>query len=107
MHPAVFVLLAAFLSSPFAGLSQVKAPYESDPKFIAALAEAKQLMQRHDYNFARDAYNKASKISGGTCAACLDSLFDLDFGLRKFKDAQADASRLVETCLYPGRQVHC
>ena len=108
MRPAVFALLsvlfslsaAALAQSPVPGPAPAKAAYESDPKFIAALAEAKQLMQRRNYVFAREAYLKATKISGDTCTACLDSLFDLNLGLAKYKDAQANASRLAE--LGPG-----
>ena len=108
MRPAVLVLLSALLSSPLSGLAQApaqpKAAYESDPKFIAALAEARQLLGKRDYNFARDAYLKADKLSGDTCTACLDSLFELNVGLRKYKDAQANASRLAELAATPAEK---
>ena len=112
MRPAVLGLLAALLSSPALALAQTPAPatvptkaaYESDPRFVATLADAKHLMQKHDYSFARDAYLKADKISGDACTTCLESLFDLNIGLTKYKDAQANASRLVELASNPAEK---
>ena len=109
MRPAVLVLLSALLSLPALAPAQTPAPtpvpnkpaYESDPRFVDALADAKRLMRKHDYFFAREAYLKANKISGDTCTTCLDSLFDLNLGLAKYKDAQANASRLVELAPTP------
>ena len=89
MRPAVLALLSALFSLFAPALAQspppppvsAKAAYESDPKFVAALTEAKQLMRKRDYTFAREAYIKANKISGDTCTPCLESLFDLNLGL--------------------------
>ena len=101
MRPAVLVLLATLLSWSTVSLSETKAPYESDPKFIAAFAEAKQLQHKRDYLFAREAYLKADKISGDTCVDCLESLFDLNLAFQKYKEAQANASRLTELASTP------
>ena len=104
MRPAVLALLANIFFLPLLGRAQTKAPYESDPRFIAAMAEAKQLMQKQNYVFAREAYLKADKISGNTCSSCIESLFDLNLGLAKYKDAQANATRLAELTTNPAEK---
>ncbi len=104
MRPAVLAFLANIFFLPILGLAQTKPPYESDPRFISAMAEARQLMQKRNYVFAREAYLKADKISGDTCTACLDSLFDLNLGLAKYKDAQTNAARLLELAANPAEK---
>jgi hypothetical protein len=52
-------------------VAKTPAPYESDPKFVAAMTEGKKLSAKGDMIFAIDAYKKANKISGGKCAECL------------------------------------
>ncbi len=48
-----------------------KPAYESDPKFISAMADAKDLLKKRQYTFAADNYKKANKIAGGSCLPCL------------------------------------
>jgi hypothetical protein len=43
---------------------QAQSPdYKSNPKFVSAIAEAKQLERQRQYGFAIDAYKKACKIA--------------------------------------------
>ena len=104
MRPAVFALFAALLPFSTLGPAQTKASYESDPRFVAAIAEAEQLMHKRDYVFAREAYLKADKISGDACVSCIESLYDLNLGLAKYKDAQANAARLVALAPTPAER---
>ena len=77
------------------------APYESDPHFIAAMAEGKRLSRTSDLFFAVDAYKKANKIAGGKCAACLDQMITLDRKMGSYKDAAETAAELAAIAKTP------
>ena len=51
--------------------------YKSNPKFTAAMAEAKQLERERQVFFAIDAYKKASKIAQGKDSAVFETIFTL------------------------------
>jgi hypothetical protein len=52
--------------------------YKSNPKFIAAMAEARQLEKQRQVFFAIEAYKKASKMAQGKDAPCLETIFTLE-----------------------------
>jgi thiol-disulfide isomerase/thioredoxin len=79
----------------------IPAAYESDPKFMKAMEEAKQAKRTHQYVFAVDDYKKADKIAGGACKKCLESVYDLQLGLGSFKDAVATAAQLETLAASP------
>ena len=79
-------------TAPAATAKVAPPAYESDPKFMSAMEDAKQNKRKHLYAFAEDNYKKANKIAGGTCWKCLDSLYELQMGLGSFKDAVATAA---------------
>ena len=87
--------------APAAKPTVVKPAYESDPKFIAVLGEAKELVKKRQYSFAADAYKKANKIAGGNCFNCLEKLFDLDMSLREYKDAVGTATQMEALATLP------
>ena len=96
-----FVLPSLVLSQtpavPAAAAAAAKAAppaYESDPKFLSAMEDAKQAKRKREYGFAADDYKKANKVAGGACWRCLDSLYDLQMGLGSFKDAVATAAAM-------------
>ena len=97
--------LAALLVLPCALLlaqAPASAPaYESDPKFVEALAQGTTLKTQHQYIFAIESYKKANKIAGGGCAKCLYSVYDLQMGLAQFKDAAATAQQLAAIAATP------
>ena len=106
--PALFLLAASVsahaqtTATPAAKpVAPAAAAYESDPKFVAALAEATQLIQRRMYGFARDAYGKANKIAGGKCSKCLDEMAQIDEGLHNWKQAIAEATSVEELASSP------
>ena len=72
----------------------IQPAYAADPRFGAALAEAREMNKRHQFAFAADAYKKANKIAGGTCADCVRGLYLAQMNERSFKDAANTASLL-------------
>ena len=68
--------------------------YLYDPKFVAAMADAKDQEKHRQYNFALDGYKKANKIAGGGCRGCLEKIYTIQMGTHSFKDAIASAAQL-------------
>jgi len=77
------------------------APYESDAKFVAAMAEGKKLSATGDVVFAIDAYKKANKIAGGKCAECLRQMDTLQMKMGSYKDAAGTAAELTAIAATP------
>jgi thiol-disulfide isomerase/thioredoxin len=75
--------------------------YKSNPKFTAAMAEAKQLERQRQIFFAIEAYKKANKIAQGKDAACLETIFTLQMKYSSFKDAAATATALEAIAANP------
>lgn len=75
--------------------------YASDPRFMAAMAEGKQLSVRKMYFFAADAYKKANKIARGQCQECLLVAYQAQVSDRNFKDAAAIAAVLESLAATP------
>jgi thiol-disulfide isomerase/thioredoxin len=75
--------------------------YASDPKFQAAMKDAKEQMRRKEMNFASDAYKKANKIAGGQCVECLQGLFNAQVGAGSYKDALATTATLEAMATTP------
>jgi len=75
--------------------------YKSNPKYVAAITEAKKLYAQRMFIFALDSYKKASKIAEGQDAQCLDDIFNLQLNLEKYKDALATAAQLEAVATFP------
>ena len=75
--------------------------YKSNPKFTAAIAEAKQMEKERQTLFAMEAYKKANKIAAGKDAACLKDLLDLQMKTGGFKDAAVTAAALEAIAANP------
>jgi len=82
-------------------VAKTPAPYESDPKFVAAMTEGKKLSAKGDMIFAIDAYKKANKISGGKCAECLRQMNTLQMKMGSYKDAAGTAAELTAIAATP------
>ena len=75
--------------------AQPTADYKSNPKYISAMAEAKQESRNpHEYGFAIDSYKKACKIAEQKDEACLTQLYTMQMKTGSFKDAVVTASAL-------------
>ena len=70
------------------------AEYKSNPKFVSAMAEGKQLSRKQQYEFAADAFKKACKIAEEKDEACLTELYTAQMKASNFKDAATTASAL-------------
>lgn len=88
--PAVLLCCSFALLSPLH--AQDTADYKSNPKFQAAMTEAKQLEKQRNYVFAVDSYKKANKIAAGKDADCVNALFNLQIKIGSYKDASATAT---------------
>jgi thiol-disulfide isomerase/thioredoxin len=88
-------------ATPSAPASLAAPPYASEPKFLAALSDAKKLEHERQYVFALDSYKKANKIAGNGCAACLQHIYSLQFGMGSYKDAAATAAQLLTIATDP------
>ena len=82
-------------SAPAAASSAPVTPaYALDPKFQAAMKEAKLYVRDKQLTFASDAYKKANKIAGGQCADCLRGLFTAELASGSYKSAIAAATAM-------------
>jgi hypothetical protein len=75
------------------------AAYQSNPKYMAAIAEAKKCIAQRQFTFAVDAYKKANKIAGGQDPKSLQAIFDLQLSMGEYKDAVATATHLDEIAI--------
>lgn len=75
--------------------------YASDPKFVTAMNDAKQMEHQHQYFFAIDAYKKANKIAGSACMSCLRKVYELELGIGDDKNAIATAQQMVALATSP------
>jgi len=73
----------------------------TDPKYLAAMAEAKQLVHDRQYVFAMDKYKKANKIAGGKDRDSLNKLLELQLKFGQFKDAINTATILEAAASSP------
>ncbi len=100
MRCIALLALAIFFCLPTAN-AQATDSYKSDPKFLKAIAEAKQLNRQHEYLFAIDAYKKANKIAEGKDTGCLDEIFTIQMTIGRYKDAANTASELAVIATNP------
>src|ERR1700722_12877427 len=97
-----FALPAALVFCSLVSLhAQGNPEYKSNPKFVSAMAEGKQLSQKKQYAFAIDAYKKACKIAAEKDAPCLTELYTLQMKSGEFKDAVITATALEAIVVTP------
>lgn len=106
--PPLRIILALFLAAPVVTGTSAQAPatpaaaYKSDPKFVAAMADAKKQTAGSQLVFAVDAYKKANKIAGGKCGDCLRQIVTLESKMGDLKaaaEAAAELTTIAETPL--------
>ncbi len=88
-------------STPAASAPLPTPAYESDPKFLDAMKQGKDLKAQRQYTFAVDAYKKANKLAEGQCQRCLDLVYELQMGLGQFKDAASTAGQMLTLAKTP------
>jgi thiol-disulfide isomerase/thioredoxin len=104
MRPSTLPAALLFCSLALLPTLHAQAPldYKSNPKFVSAMADARQLM--HDprqSTFAIDAYKKACKIADEKDENCLTQLFTLQMKTGRFKDAVVTAASLEAIAANP------
>ena len=99
------VLSASLCLSSLICLSIAKAQqtptFQSDPKFVSTVTEAKKLAAQRMYDFAIDHYKKANKISGGQCVDCLKQIYALQIKTGSYKDAAATSTAIEALATSP------
>jgi thiol-disulfide isomerase/thioredoxin len=78
--------------------------YKSNPKFVSAMAEGKQLSRKQQYEFAADAFRKACKIAEQKDEPCLVELYTAQMKALNFKDAVTTASALEAIAANPSEK---
>jgi thiol-disulfide isomerase/thioredoxin len=68
--------------------------YHSNPKFLAAVKEAREQERERQPGFAGDAYRKANKIAGGRCVECVAGLYKMQMMEGSYKDAIGTATEM-------------
>jgi thiol-disulfide isomerase/thioredoxin len=68
--------------------------YHTNPKFLAAVKEAKQMERERQPGFAADAYKKANKIAGGQCVECVAGAYKMQMKDGSYKDAIGTAMEM-------------
>jgi len=103
MRPSTLPAALLFCSLAFLPTlhAQPAPDYKSNPKFTAAMAEAKQLEKERQTFFAIEAYKKASKIAQGKDSACLETIFTLQMKYGSYKDAVVTAAALEAIAANP------
>ncbi len=98
--PLTWLGVRAHAQTP-SGAAKPEPSYSADPKVKATMAEAEQLMKRHQYVFATDAYKKANKLAGGRCFECLWALYNAQMSDASYKDAFNTASQMEQIASTP------
>jgi thiol-disulfide isomerase/thioredoxin len=96
-HSRIFLailLLCCTVGSLPRLIAQTAQAYQSNPKFVSAIADAKKMTHDRHYADAIDAYKKANKAAEGKDADCLKQLFSLQMKTDSFKDAAATSAAL-------------
>jgi thiol-disulfide isomerase/thioredoxin len=96
--PVAVVLLAAAATMVHAQGTDAKAAaaddYHTNPKFIAAVKEARQMEEEKRLGFAIGDYKKAIKIAGGHCVECMAGLYNAQMMEGSYKDAMETAKEM-------------
>jgi peroxiredoxin len=82
--------LSLFAQSPIATLAggpTDASSYTTNPKWTAAMREGSMYLRERKPQFARDDFNKANKIAGGSCWDCLDGLYSAQLAEGDYKGA--------------------
>jgi thiol-disulfide isomerase/thioredoxin len=102
--PARISLAVLFLSCLSLVHAQTPPAYVSNPKFVSAMADAKKMTHDRQYDFAIEAYKRASKVAEGQDADCLRSLLALQMKTDAFKDAAATSVALETIATTPAQK---
>jgi hypothetical protein len=77
------------------------AAYATNPKFVQAMREGDTYLKKRQPAFAKDAFNKANKIAGGSCWNCLAAVYDAQFAEADFKGALQTTQKMESVAANP------
>ena len=75
--------------------------YRTNPKFIEAMKEARQLERQKRASFAEDDFKKANKIANGQCLECLQDIYETQMQRGDYKGAVATTVELETLATSP------
>jgi thiol-disulfide isomerase/thioredoxin len=97
LSAAVVLLTFAATMAPAQGTDTKAAAaddYHTNPKFLAAVKEAREMERERQPGFAADAYKKANKIAGGRCVECVAGVYKMQMMGGSYKDAISTAMEM-------------
>ena len=78
--------------------------YATNPKWVAAMREGKMYLSQRKAAFAKDAFNKANKIAGGSCLECMDGLYSAQLAEGDYKGAIETTGKMEALATSPFRK---
>jgi len=104
-HVSSFLCCAFTAAAWLSGLcvqAQTAPPAPTDnPKYTAAIAEAKHLREQRQLYFAMDDYKKANKIAGGKDWPSLQGIYEMQMAMASYKDAVGTARTMEAVAADP------
>ena len=76
------------------GYGAAAGDYRTNPKFLAAVKEAKEMEREKHAGLAVDAYRKANWIAGGRCVECVAGVYKMQMMDGSYKDAVGTAAEM-------------
>ena len=78
--------------------------YTTNPKWVAAMREGKMYLSQRKAAFAKDDFNKANKIAGGSCWECMDGLYSAQLAEGDYKGAIETTGKMEALATSPFRK---
>jgi thiol-disulfide isomerase/thioredoxin len=92
---AVVLLAFAAAMAPAQGTDPKAAEdYHTNPKFLAAVKQAREMEREKQAGSAGEAYRKANTVAGGRCVECVAGLYTMQMMDGSYKDAIATATEM-------------
>jgi thiol-disulfide isomerase/thioredoxin len=93
---AAAMLSAAALASAQGteGKAAAANDYHTNPKFLAAVKEAREMERERHAGLAGDAYRDANKIAGGRCVECVAGLYKMQMMDGSYEEAIGTATEM-------------
>jgi thiol-disulfide isomerase/thioredoxin/Flp pilus assembly protein TadD len=95
-------LLALVASMAAQGTDATSAQdYHTDPKFMAAVKDAREMERAKSFGLAGDAYKTANKVAGGKCVECVAGLYKMQMMDGSYRDAVGTAREMQAMAATP------
>ena len=88
------LVLAAATACAQGAAARTAEDYHTNPKFLAAVKDAREMERQRQAGFAGDAYRKANKIAGGRCVECVAGLYKMQMMEGSYQDAVGSAMEM-------------